>query len=137
MYFAKVITMGSIMQINSAFGRVQDSLSTVISSFSSWASYKAVTDRLALFFDSMDSSLGILCLESKKGESSDFEVSKLNVNSPSGTNLWKNIDFKLAKGDSLLIRGPSGCGKSTLIKTFASIWPYAEGDVVIPKDANE
>ena len=136
MYFAKVITMGSIMQINSAFGRVQDSLSTVISSFSSWASYKAVTDRLALFFDSMDSSLGILCLESKKGESSEFEVSNLNVASPSGTQLWKNIDFKLAKGDSLLIRGPSGCGKSTLIKTFASIWPYADGDVIIPKDAN-
>ena len=61
MYFAKVITIGCIMLISSAFGKVQDSLSTVIQSFSSWASYKAVVDRLALSFDSMDACTQIEC----------------------------------------------------------------------------
>ena len=62
LYFAKIITMGSIMQINSAFGRVQDSLSTLVSNFSSWASWKAVVDRLSLFYLSLEEMEHIQCL---------------------------------------------------------------------------
>jgi len=32
-----------------------------------------------------------------------------------------NIDFKIAKGQFVIIRGPSGCGKSTLLMTLAGI----------------
>ncbi len=134
MYFAKIISIGSIMQINSAFGRVQDSLSTVISSFSSWASYKAIIDRLALFFDSMDSSSEIHCLKANKDDATNvFKVENLTVSNPNAEPLWKDLSFDLIKGQSLLIRGPSGCGKSTLIKTFAGIWPYALGSISEPK----
>lgn len=134
MYFAKIISMGSIMQINSAFSRVQESLSTVIGSFSSWASYKAIIDRLALFFDSMDSSTEIHCLNANKTkDTSAFMVESLTVSNPKAEPLWKNLSFALKKGQSLLIRGPSGCGKSTLIKTFAGIWPYAQGTVCEPE----
>ncbi|MGN0902400.1 MAG: ABC transporter ATP-binding protein/permease, partial [Succinivibrio sp.] len=132
MYFAKVITIGSIMQISSAFGRVQDSLSTVISSFSQWASYKAVVDRLALFFDSMDSSNEIACLKPRE-QGNSFNTQKVEVTSPSGILLWKDLDLQLPLGSSLLIRGPSGCGKSTLIKTMAGIWPHAKGDICVPE----
>ncbi len=132
MYFAKVITIGSIMQISSAFGKVQDSLSTIISSFSTWASYKAVIDRLALFFDSMDSSNEIECLAPKK-EGYRFKINSLNVKTPSGKILWKDLSLELNAGQSLLIRGPSGCGKSTLIKTIAGIWPHAQGEIMEPE----
>lgn len=131
MYFAKVITMGSIMQISSAFGRVQDALSTVISRFSTWASYKAVIDRLALFFDSMDSSTQIECLKPQK-EGASFKVESLNVENPNHEILWKNLNFALSDGQSLLVRGPSGCGKSTLIKTIAGLWPHAHGSITVP-----
>ena len=126
MYFAKVITIGSIMQISSAFGKVQDSLSTVIQSFSSWASYKAVVDRLALFFDSMDASTQIECLKSKDTVK-DFALEHLEVKDPKQDILWQDLSINLTKGQSLLVRGPSGCGKSTLIKTIAGIWPHAQG----------
>lgn len=131
MYFAKVITIGSIMQISSAFGKVQDSLSTVIQSFSSWASYKAVVDRLALFFDSMDASTQIECLKSKDTVK-DFALEHLEVKDPKQDILWQDLSINLTKGQSLLVRGPSGCGKSTLIKTIAGIWPHATGDIQIP-----
>ncbi len=133
MYFAKIITIGSIMQINSAFGRVQDSLSTIISSFSAWASYKAVIDRLALFFDGMDSSAQIDCLKPSFDVKDTLRISSLNVSSPHEELLWRDLNLKLKHGDSVIIRGPSGCGKSTLIKTFAGIWPYADGYMRFPK----
>ena len=131
MYFAKVITIGSIMQISSAFGKVQDSLSTVIQSFSSWASYKGVVDRLALFFDSMDASTQIECLKSNDTVK-DFALEHLEVKDPKQDILWQDLSINLTKGQSLLVRGPSGCGKSTLIKTIAGIWPHATGDIQIP-----
>ncbi len=134
MYFAKLITMGSIMQINSAFGRVQDSLSTIIQSFSAWASYKAVVDRLALFFDGMDSSSEIKCLTATKDHNDSIRLEHISIQSPNHSELWKELNLKLSRGDLLLIRGPSGCGKSTLVKTVAGIWPYASGSISIPSD---
>ena len=129
MYFAKIITIGSVMQISSAFGRVQEALSTFVQSFSSWASYKAVIDRLALFFDSMDASEDIKCLVPEENQEKVFAVKNLVVSSPDGQVLWQDLDFSLKLQQSLLIRGPSGCGKSTLIKTCAGIWPYAKGHI--------
>ncbi|MBO6258693.1 MAG: ABC transporter ATP-binding protein/permease [Succinivibrio sp.] len=136
MYFAKVITMGSIMQINSAFSRVQDSLSTLIDNFSSWAYFKAVIDRLALYFDSMDQSLEVKCLE-PKSEGQNFVAEHVEVRLPQGGVLCKDASFTLSAGDRLLIRGHSGCGKSSLIKTIAGIWPYSSGQVTFPEHAYE
>jgi putative ATP-binding cassette transporter len=134
MYFAKIITMGSIMQINSAFGRVQDSLSTIINNFSSWASFKADVDRLALYFEGMRKADEITCLKpSEQGE--EFSVSGLEVATPSGEVLCSDLSFKLKKGQSLLIRGRSGCGKSTLIRAAAGIWPWAKGALSYPEGA--
>lgn len=133
MYFAKIITMGSIMQISSAFGRVQDSLSTIISNFSSWAAFKADIDRLALYFDSMDSADRVQCLIPER-VGDEFKVQNLCVSSPVGEVLCKDLSLVLHKGESLLVRGRSGCGKSTLLKSIAGIWPYAQGTVIYPQD---
>ena len=128
LYFAKIITMGSIMQISSAFGRVQDSLSTLVSNFTSWASWKSVVDRLALFYLSMEEVEALHCLPVKK-DAHQLEVRNLTVKSPRGKLLLDGLSLDMSNGDSLLIRGPSGCGKSTLIKALAGIWPYSSGEV--------
>ena len=134
MYFAKIITMGSIMQISSAFGRVQDSLSTVINNFSSWASFKADVDRLALFFDSMARADAVKCLKpEEKGGS--FKALGLEVRTPQGQVLCPGISLELKPGDRLLVRGRSGCGKSTLVRAIAGIWPFAEGSITYPANA--
>lgn len=128
LYFAKIITMGSIMQINSAFGRVQDSLSTLVSNFNSWASWKSVVDRLSLFYMSLEEVERIACLKTPQDRSA-LEVENLELKSPRGHLLLEDLNLSLKQGQSLLIRGPSGCGKSTLIKAIAGIWPYADGEV--------
>lgn len=134
LYFAKIITMGSIMQINSAFGTVQSCLSTLVSNFSSWASLKAVVDRLALFYDSMHNAENLSCLHAEKvGE--NFKVEHLNVSTSTSRSLCSEVHFTVKPGQALLIRGRSGCGKSTLIRAVAGIWPYATGMVTMPADS--
>ena len=133
LYFAKIITMGSIMQISSAFSQVQGALSTLVSNFSSWAAWKAVIDRLALFFDGIERADNLECLKAKK-EGVAFKVLNLTVKNQNEEILGENISFTLQPGNSLLIKGPSGCGKSTLMRTIAGIWPYAQGEIIEPED---
>ena len=83
LYFAKIITMGSIMQINSAFGQVQSALSTLVANFSDWASWKAVIDRLALFFDGMERADNCKCIAAQK-EGEVFKAEELEVKTQSG-----------------------------------------------------
>ncbi|MBO8416549.1 MAG: ABC transporter ATP-binding protein/permease [Proteobacteria bacterium] len=132
LYFAKIITMGSIMQINSAFGRVQDSLSTLVTNFTAWAALKAVVDRLALFYDGMDKTRELHCLEAQR-QGEDFAVKDLCVCTNHDKVLAEDLNFDLKPGNSLLIRGRSGCGKSTLIRAVAGIWPYAKGEIALPQ----
>lgn len=136
MYFAKIITIGSIMQISSAFGRVQDSLSTLVANFTSWAEWKAVVDRLALFFDSMQRTEDLKALPVQHDENVPFELKHLTVRDPTGRVLVEDLSMSLDYGQSLLIQGHSGCGKSTLLKSICGIWPYASGEVSIKDTGN-
>ncbi len=132
LYFAKIITMGSIMQINSAFGRVQDALSTLVTNFNSWASLKAVVDRLALFCEGMDKTQDLVCITPRR-EGSNFAIRDLTVSTSQKQQLVEHLSLELEPGRALLIRGRSGCGKSTLIRAVAGIWPYASGEVSMPQ----
>lgn len=128
LYFAKIITVGSIMQISSAFGQVQSSLSTLVSNFTSWASWKSVVDRLSLFYMSMEEAEALYCI-GVKHDKAGVELDHLQVRTPREQVLVDDLNLKLSKGEALLIRGPSGCGKSTLLKAIAGIWPFAQGEV--------
>lgn len=131
LYFAKIITLGSLIQISSAFGRVQDSLSTLIENFTSIARWKSVVDRLIQFSENMEKTEDIENLKPSL-DGSSFVVSNMNISTPNGQQLMVDGNFSLNAGDALLIRGPSGCGKTTLFKTIAGLWPYAKGDVIYP-----
>ena len=53
-YFAKVIQIGTILQISSAFGQVQGALSYIVNSYPDLATWHAVVDRLRFFQQAMD-----------------------------------------------------------------------------------
>jgi len=44
--------------------------------------------------------------------------------------LFRNLSFRLAKGDALIVLGRNGVGKSTLLKTVAGLLHPTEGKVV-------
>lgn len=130
-FFAQQITLGGLMQINSAFGQVYGALDFIIGSFTSLANWKAVIDRLSTFREGLESveSLPVL-VPQRSGAMLAF--SALTVRKPDGTPLLAQHDLSLQPGERLLIRGPSGCGKSTLLRALAGIWPYVDGKVSYP-----
>ena len=132
LYFAKIITIGSLMQINSAFSRVYSSLSVIMSLFPELATWKAVIDRLALFEKSMKKSLQ-LSKPDVRYEAESVRIDNLSITKPNGSALISNLNLQLKNGDRLLIKGPSGVGKSTLLRAVAGIWPYSSGSVTLPE----
>ncbi|MDQ5921241.1 MAG: vitamin B12/bleomycin/antimicrobial peptide transport system ATP-binding/permease protein [Pseudomonadota bacterium] len=141
-YFAKLIQLGGLMQINSAFGRVQDALSYFIGSYTSLSGFRAVMDRLYGFQVMVQDAANLTGLITRceiqgnvKGEgnvidnNTYLELNNVVVNLPNGNNLLKNISFSLRNGDRLLIRGRSGIGKTTLLRVIAGLWPFADGEI--------
>ncbi len=131
LYFAKKATLGTLIQISSAFQRVQNSLSTLIDNFSSIARWKSVVDRLVQFNENMEKAqtLKSLPIEFKDDE---LVLDNVSVKTPDGKELILNENLTLKSGDALLIRGPSGCGKSTLFRAVAGLWPFASGSITYP-----
>lgn len=54
------------------------------------------------------------------------------VISPNGDLLVKEINFKIAAGEHLMITGPNGSGKSSLVRILADLWPAFSGSIHKP-----
>ena len=134
-YFARIIQIGSIMQISSAFGQVQGALSYIVNSYTDLATWHAVVDRLRFFQQAMDKVKDIRETHYKiaRRDGPRLRVSQLDVGLPDGRALVRRLDFGLNPGERMLIMGPSGSGKSTLIRALANIWPFGEGVVEVPE----
>ncbi len=122
-YFSGAIQLGELMQISSAFGQVQESLSWFISNYSRLASWQATTLRLTSFQDQMLAVTSPTTTASAAGMTA-LHTTPLTVSLPNGEVLLADTSLNAAAGDTILIRGPSGCGKSTLLRVLAGIWPY-------------
>ena len=59
-----------------------------------------------------------------------LEVKNLYKNYGS-TEVLKDINVSIEKGDFLVLVGPSGCGKSTLLNCIAGLEPITGGDMFI------
>jgi len=131
-FFSGAIQLGELMQIASAFGRVQDSLSWFVDNYSSLAAWRATTDRLTSFEASMARSAPEAQLRPAPAPSGALDAEGLTLSLPSGAVLVDQARLHAAPGDSVLLQGPSGSGKSTLFRALAGIWPYARGAVAVP-----
>ncbi len=136
-FFSGAIQLGTLMQISSAFGRVQDSLSWFVDNYSNLAAWRATADRLTSFEDN------IRAREKAEAASDsvhavavgDLETQGLQLTLPDGAMLLDGLNLRATPGDSVLLKGPSGSGKSTLFRAFAGIWPFARGKVALPANA--
>ena len=139
-FFSGAIQLGELMQIASAFGRVQDSLSWLVDNYSSLAAWRATTDRLTSFEDNISAvaqqKLAQSALSANESPAPNALVtSGLSVKLPTGATLLNDLSLQAGPGQSVLIKGPSGSGKSTLFRALAGIWPFASGPVHLPLDA--
>lgn len=132
-YFSGAIQLGELMQIASAFGQVQDSLAWFIDNYTAFAAWRATTNRLTSFEDSLKSTTAPPAQQREEG--ARLAAQGLAVALPDGRALLEGVDVQVRPGENVLVQGASGSGKSTLLRAFAGIWPYASGRVQVPRDA--
>jgi len=65
--------------------------------------------------------------------SGEIELNNVNVYLPDNATLLIK-DLSVSIKENTIITGPTGVGKSTLLRMLAGIWPYATGDIYIPKE---
>lgn len=136
-FFSGAIQLGELMQISSAFGRVQDSLSWFVDNYDSLASWRATTDRLTSFeesFQRVQAAARATAQQQQTGAADALQIDEAQVGLPDGRPLLTAQGLRLGAGDTVLLKGPSGSGKSTLFRTLAGIWPWARTRVQRPAD---
>jgi vitamin B12/bleomycin/antimicrobial peptide transport system ATP-binding/permease protein len=132
-FFGGAIQLGELMQIASAFDRVQASLSWFLDNYQTIAAWKATTDRLTSFEANLQQQSQARELEVATSPAA-LVAQDVAIALPSGTQLLDDVDATVQPGDTVLVQGPSGSGKSTLLRTLAGIWPHAKGRVEQPPD---
>lgn len=134
-YLTKEVTLGGLMQVASAFGRVQDSLSYFVDMYSSIAQWQAVVMRLTCFGHHMhDVYQQAERFHVERFAAADVvEVNNMQIDLPDGKPLLENISFTLHPGHNVLIKGISGSGKSTLLRAISGIWPFVDGKIFLPE----
>jgi putative ATP-binding cassette transporter len=135
-YFSGAIQLGGLMQINSAFGQVQGSLSWFVDAFTGLADWKATVDRLIIFVDAMEMARNdaaqMAHLSAVDAGATELVVSDLNINLPGGQPLLTDINLRFKRRQHILVTGPSGSGKTTLFRALAGLWPFGSGKVHLP-----
>lgn len=140
-FFSGAIQLGQLMQIASAFGRVQDSLSWFVDNYSSLAAWRATTDRLTGFEESF-----VALTQARRAQAAinsvaisdstnSLDTQDLTLALPTGAVLLSGLSLHAKAGDNVLIKGPSGSGKSTLFRALAGIWPFSRGRTALPANA--
>ncbi len=131
-YFAKEIQLGGLMQISSAFGRVQESLSFIVATYVDIAEYQSVVERLRGFRARVEEITadrqGPQPIVIERG-GAGVEVTALDLDLPDGRALGQDIALAAAPGSPVLVTGPSGSGKSTLLRAIAGLWPFGRGRI--------
>ena len=133
-YFSGAIQLGQVIQISSAFGKVQDSLSWFIDNYNSLASWRATTNRLIDFNNNIERAHAQIT-QHETSAKPIMLASQLEIQLPNGQTLLSSPHLQLQPGDSVALIGASGSGKSSLLRALAGIWPFSQGTVSMPQNA--
>jgi putative ATP-binding cassette transporter len=138
-YFTGAITLGGLMQISSAFGRVQDALSWFVNSYDGLANWTASVNRLVAFNAALDRAAAPASTGERIAVAPDgapgLRAEAVDLALPTGRVILAGVRLDIAPGDRVLLQGPSGSGKSTLFRAIAGIWPFGRGAIRVPEGA--
>lgn len=61
-----------------------------------------------------------------------IEFVNVEIQTPSQHMLVKDLNFTLARGESLLLTGHNGAGKSSIFRVLGGLWPTPSGTITKP-----
>jgi vitamin B12/bleomycin/antimicrobial peptide transport system ATP-binding/permease protein len=133
-YFAGRFPQGVIFQTIDAFGQIQSALSWIVDRYDTLMSFRAIVERLATFHRSIETARAVDAnLVHTETEDDAVLVRGLDLTLPNGTKLLEHTDLTINGGNSVVITGRSGSGKTTLFRALAGIWPFARGEIRMPR----
>ncbi|KAF0862899.1 ABC transporter ATP-binding protein/permease [Pseudomonas sp. LD120] len=131
-YFSGKIELGELMQINSAFGNVQENFSWFISAYTDLASWRATSDRLLSFHQAMSENEQRTPAIDVVHQGEELQVRDLGLDLADGRHLLAGAQMTVKPGERLMLSGRSGSGKSTLLRAMGRLWPAGRGSIVLP-----
>ncbi|EPJ78124.1 MAG: ABC transporter ATP-binding protein/permease [Pseudomonas sp.] len=133
-YFAGKIELGGLMQINSAFGNVQENFSWFIDAYTTLASWRATCDRLLSFRQAMAQNEQREPAFDIRRDGNALSLKGLGLQLGAGRQLLNNANLSIAAGEHVMLSGRSGSGKSTLLRALGGLWNDGHGQLVVPAE---
>ena len=133
-YFAGKIQLGELMQINSAFGNVQENFSWFIDAYVTLAGWKATSDRLLSFRQAMSDNEARPREIEVDHQGTQVQVDDLDLSVSGGRTLLSGASLAVAAGERVMVSGRSGSGKSTLLRAMGNLWPSGVGRITLPNE---
>ena len=135
-YYGAISSYGVFQQIATAFLNVVTCLKWFVSNYATLAIFIAVIDRLYAFNNNYNRTQE-LTLNSKikieEGDEDQIVIKHLDVELPTGKLQISANDVVIKHGEKVLVKGRTGAGKTTVFRVISGIWPFGEGEVVLPK----
>jgi putative ATP-binding cassette transporter len=133
-YFAGKIELGELMQINSAFGSVQENFSWFIDAYATLASWRATCDRLLSFRQALDQNEAHVSAIDISHVGDSLSLTGLALQLGASRQLLSNASLKVAAGEKVMLSGRSGSGKSTLLRALGGLWQDGKGHIQLSNE---
>ena len=136
-YYGAISSYGVFQQIATAFLYTVSALKWFVTNYATLSIYVAVIDRLYAFNNNYNRTQE-LTLNSKihieEGDEDQIVIKHLDVDLPTGKLQISANDVVIKHGEKVLVKGRTGAGKTTVFRVISGIWPFGEGEIVLPKN---
>lgn len=120
-----------------------DAVGRIMSSYKDVSSLAGITDRVSHFLEEIEQHADDNCeritmvgneriCDSRVTISDYVEFQHVDVVSPTGETLIRDLQMRINRGEHLLIVGPNGSGKSSLFRVLGGLWPVHSGHLIRP-----
>ncbi len=140
-YVAGTMTLGAVMQAAAAFVQVQSAFNWLLDNYPRLAGWAASARRVGSLMASIDhlEAAGVpgasRAITRSAHEGTALRLQNLSVELDDGTVVVKDADVLIQPGERVLLVGESGTGKTTLTRAIAGLWPWGQGNIVVPRGA--